>query len=393
MIRVNSIRIVNVGPIKDIKLNFDNSFNIICGQNGIGKTTILNCLAQSFSASNLTLKKKAGTENGFWDIDVNIDGTKYENNISINAFHPNDNNNLYKILFYESSKEVIVFKTHRDIDYIKLNSLSNDPIKNIGTFAQETLSGSLSDDLKNWFVNRYLFSAQSGALDENQLKNFELAKQCFTFLNPKISFCKVSPNSFDILLNDNNDEIYFEYLSSGYKSCIALLLGLIKEIEFRHKNPTKYIMNFDGIVFIDEIDLHLHPEWQATIYQILKHILPKAQIFTSTHSPHIIQIANPKEIIALTLNENLEIISNSLINSEFGCQGWTIEEILTGVMGMTETRTEQYREIMEKFNSALENDDYSGAKLNFDVIERMLHPENALKKIFKIQLAGMRKND
>lgn len=87
-----------------------------------------------------------------------------------------------------------------------------------------------------------------------------------------------------------------------------------KEIEFRFKNPSKFIKDFEGIVFIDEIDLHLHPEWQAKIYEILKIILPNAQIFTSTHSPHIIQVANSKEIIPLTLNETGDVkLNQSLI--------------------------------------------------------------------------------
>lgn len=165
-----------------------------------------------------------------------------------------------------------------------------------------------------------MFSAQKGTLDKNQLKNYKLAKDCFSILNSEISFSKVNPNSFDILLNTPTGEIYFEYLSSGYKSCLAVLLGLIKEIELRYKNPSKFIKDFDGIVFIDELDLHLHPEWQAKIYTALKEILPKAQIFTSTHSPHIIQVAKPSEIIALIRDEEMNIKSNSLINSEFGCQ-------------------------------------------------------------------------
>ena len=207
------------------------------------------------------------------------------------------------------------------------------------------------------------------------------------------SFSKVIPNSFDILLHTPAGEIYFEYLSSGYKSCLAVLLGLIKEIELRYKNPSKFIKDFDGIVFIDELDLHLHPEWQAKIYTALKAILPKAQIFTSTHSPHIIQVAKPSEIIALTLDETMNIKSNPLINSEFGCQGWTVEEILSDVMGMAETRTDTYLNAMNSFNVAVENENYEAAKTQFEIIDKMLHPDDSLKKILKIQLTGLSEND
>lgn len=397
MIRIHNIQINGIGPIKDLNLKFDNHFNIICGQNGIGKTTILDCLAQSFSVNQISVKRTAGIEKGKWSIDLTLNGTLKKRTFEITSFHPSesireastDGNNG----FHENSNDIIVFKTHRDIEYKKLESLSTDRLKDTSIFARETLSGSLPNDLKNWFVNRFLFSAQPGTLDESQLKNYQLAKDCFNILNSKISFSKVIPNTFDILLNTQAGEIYFEYLSSGYKSCLAVLLGLINEIELRYKNPSKFIKDFDGIVFIDELDLHLHPEWQAKIYEALKAILPKAQIFTSTHSPHIIQVAKPNEIIALTFDETMNIKSNPLINVEFGCQGWTVEEILTDIMGMSETRTDTYLKVMKDFNKALESENYDVAKAQFDIIEKMLHPENSLKKILKIQLIGLSEND
>lgn len=397
MIRIHNIQINGIGPIKDLALKFDNHFNIICGQNGIGKTTILDCLAQSFSVNQISVKKTTGIEKGKWEIDLSINNYSKKRTFEISAFHPNESERPPSIDghygFHENANDVIVFKTHRDIKYVKLSSLATDKLKNIGTFASETLMGSLPNDLKNWFVNRFLFSAQPGTLDENQLKNYQVAKDCFSVLNPDISFSKVLPNSFDILLKTPNGEIYFEYLSSGYKSCLAVLLGLINEIELRYISPSKFIKDFDGVVFIDELDLHLHPEWQAKIYEALKAILPNAQIFTSTHSAHIIQIAKPNEIIALILDETLNIKTNPLINSEFGCQGWTVEEVLNDVMGMSETRTDTYLNAIKDFNKAFESEDYKNAKAQFELIDKMLHPQDSLKKILKIQLTGLSDND
>jgi predicted ATP-binding protein involved in virulence len=390
MIRINNIHIKSIGPIRDLNLEFNPSFNIICGQNGIGKTTILNCLAQTFSGSETSIKKNSKAEIGIWETTVIIDSVELKHSLQTDSFHPNENkmnqNGLHK-----NSNDVIYFKTQRDIPYVKLDKLSKDEI--IANFFSETITGSKSNGIKNWIVNRYLFSAQSGSLDENQIKNFELLKSCFSLLDENIKFNRVIPSSFDIMLFNGDEEIYFEYLSSGFKSCLAIIIGVIMEVELRHKTPFKYVLDFDGVILIDEVDLHLHPEWQAKIYLILKQILPNAQIFSTTHSPHIIQIAQPNEIIALVNEENKNIKINPLLNTEYGCQGWSVEEILRDVMGMSETRTSTYSDAIFNFNKAIENDDFATAKTQFKILDAMLHPENSLKKILKIQLTGLSEND
>ncbi|MBD0726140.1 hypothetical protein B6A10_13250 [Flavobacterium sp. L1I52] len=390
MIRINNIHIKNIGPLQNLYLEFDNSFNIICGQNGIGKTTILNCLAQTFSGSTTSIKKNSKAEIGIWETGLVIDSKEIKHSLKTQSFHP-DENKKDKNGLHESSNDVIYFKTQRDIPYVGLSTISKD--KNGINFFSETITGSSSSGIKNWIVNRYMFAAQPGSLDINQIKNFELLKSCFSLLDENIKFNRVLSSSFDIMLLNREEEIYFEYLSSGFKSCLAIIIGVIMEVELRHRSPFKYVKDFDGIILIDEIDLHLHPEWQAKIYLILKSILPNAQIFSTTHSPHIIQVAQPNEIIALVNEENNNVKVNTLLNSEYGCQGWSVEEILRDVMGMEETRTQKYLNAISNFNNAIEIEDFDTAKAQFAILDVMLHPENSLRKILKIQLTGSFLND
>lgn len=392
MIKINKLRLVGIGPIKDLQLEFNNQFNIICGQNGIGKTTILDAIAQVFSARETSLKRNANCAEGSIQIEVSINGVNQNKVIPINGFEPSSQNRDAMGL-YQQAVEVVVFKTHRDIPYSKLNSLSTDPQKDVHANARQTLTGSLSSELKNWFVNRHLWSKHDGHLDEGQLRNIDLAKKVIGLLNDDMSFSRVDPRTNDILINTPDGEIYFEYLSSGYKSCLAVLMGIIKEIEFRYHSPSIFIEDFQGIVFIDEVDLHLHPEWQAKIYLGLKSILPNAQVFTSTHSPHLIQVAEANEIIPLVRDEESNTSLNEVINLEYGCQGWTVEEILTDVMGMSATRTDVYNNAIRDFNSGLESDDITLVNSAYDRICNMLHPGNPLRKVFEIQMIGVGEHD
>jgi predicted ATP-binding protein involved in virulence len=392
MLRINGIHIKGIGPIRDLNLNFDQHFNVICGQNGVGKTTILDCISQSFTVNKMTVKKHAKFEKGEWDFDLIINGENQSRKFVIDMFTPDEKAHKSQGL-YNNSEEVIVFKTHRDIPHKKLPSITTDPKLDVHGLSEKALVGTVSSDLKNWFVNRHLWSKHDNHLDENQLENISLAKSCFSLLNPNIEFSRVDPASNDILLKTEDGEIYFEYLSSGYKSCLAVLIGLIKEIEFRATKQTKKAVDFSGIVLIDEVDLHLHPEWQAKIYFSLKKILPNAQIFTTTHSPHLIQVAESSEIIPLIKSDDLSIKKNEIVNKDFGCQGWSVEEILRDVMGMQETRTTKFNELISEFNLSIDEEEFPKARIAYEALSKMLHPDSSLKKVLSIQLVGTNEYD
>ena len=134
MLKIKEIQISSIGPIKNLKLTFDNSFNIICGQNGIGKTTILDCLAQSFSLNQSSIKKTANAQKGNWSISLLSEEIEHNRSFDTTSFHPNETS-LDTYGFYQQSNDIIVFKTHRDIPYQHLQSVNTDPQKNIGTFA------------------------------------------------------------------------------------------------------------------------------------------------------------------------------------------------------------------------------------------------------------------
>lgn len=386
---VKSINIENIAGITNLNLNFNTKMNIVCGENGIGKTTILECVAHTFSVSSTNiLKRNVLSKYGKFETIINIDNQNINKIISINDFIPMSNTQIKGE--YQKSKYLMSLKVTRTFNYMDLQAVSKDIDKPEHILYEEAKHGVNIHEIKNWFVNRFLYSAHVGSLTDEQLENLELAKSCFKIIDEKFSFNRVLASDNEIMVNTPNGEIYYEYLSSGFKSIISILFGIIKDIEFRFKAPTIKAKDFDGIILIDELELHLHPIWQAKISNILKEVFPKVQFIVTTHSPHIIQNANPNEIIALKRNEDGMVIKKEIPNTEFGFQGWTVEEVLFDIMGMEDTRTEIYKNSIRNFQNAITNESYSLAKEEFEKLDNLLHPDNYLRKLLSFDLASVK---
>ncbi len=387
--KIEKICINGVGGIKYLELKFNKGMNLICGTNGIGKTTILECISHLFIANDTSqLKRNVNCDKGNVEAELEIDGQNRSYNYEINDFEP-DKKDFVSAVEIEKSKDIIVFNPIRSFDYIKLESISRDPERDSYTTRNIAYEGVSATDIKDWFIQRYLWSAHKNYLNKEQIYNLKCSKKLFSILDKEITFSKIKPDTFDILLNTRQGEIFFEYLSSGYKSCVYILLGIIKEIEYRYKNPYIKVKDFNGIILIDEIDVHLHPEWQARLVNALKELLPNAQIIATTHSPSIIQTAETNQIIALYFDENNDICIKELEQKQYGYQGWTIEEILKDVMGMEETMSSLYEKTSKEFEKAINEENIKTAKECYKILNKMLHPQNYLRKILEIQMVGM----
>lgn len=384
--KIKEINISNVGCIRNLHLDFNDKMNIICGPNGIGKTTIIESVAAMFMYGQPIVKRNVASPTGFLHAKVEVDGCIKENEIEIKTFNPNKSEHTNS--FKDMACKIVSIKVERNFSYSKLPAVPSDQNRDLSELWNEARTGVKFDGAKGWFVNRFLYSPHEGTLSEQQISNYHLAKRCFSIINSQYSFSKVMASTNDIMINTPQGEIYFEYLSSGFKSIIYLLFSTIKEIEFRFQEHNYKAEEFDGIILIDEIEIHLHPEWQERITDILKKVFPCAQFILTTHSPHVIQTAEPNQIIALQLDENNNVfLRTDLQTSEYGFKGWTVEEILYDVMGMKTLRTEMYHNLMEEFGVAVDEENEEKAKLIYNKLNKLLHPLNPQRKLLCFQLA------
>lgn len=385
--KIDSLKITGIGGFGELSLDFDPRMNLICGPNGIGKTTILECIAHLFTIYNTRiLRRNVNFQAGSCTAKVSIGQSQQQVSIGVNDFAPENLSQIRGLRQY--SKYILSLKVTRSFEYQPLTSVSKDIKKDEKQIAREAKSGVDITEVKNWFVHRYLYSLHEGSLTENQVENFELAEHCFSILQEGFSFSRVIGSSNEIMVSTPSGEIYYEYLSSGFKSCLSIILGIIKDIEFRFESEGLRAIDFDGVILIDELDLHLHPEWQSKIARIMLKVFPKAQFIASTHSPHIIQNASPNQIIALADSDG-SVIQRELSDQEYGFQGWSVEEVLTDVMGMSDTRTEVFHHHINNFGKLISEDNHPEALETFKILDSMLHPGNHLRKLLKLQLAGI----
>jgi hypothetical protein len=88
-------------------------------------------------------------------------------------------------------------------------------------------------------------------------------------------------------------------MSDGYRAALAMVVDILRHfvnvygsggIEFDAEgNP---MIDYTGIVLVDEIDAHLHPSWQRVIGDWFRRVFPKVQFIVTSHSPLICQAAD-----------------------------------------------------------------------------------------------------
>lgn len=111
---------------------------------------------------------------------------------------------------------------------------------------------------------------------------------------------------FDFLANELRLEfadgrvLPFAFLSAGYRSTIAMIADLAYRCaELNPELGADAPEQTPGVVLIDELDLHLHPNWQRRIIGDLQRAFPLLQFIATTHSPFVIQSLEQGHLINL----------------------------------------------------------------------------------------------
>lgn len=146
-----------------------------------------------------------------------------------------------------------------------------------------------------------------------------------------------------VLNHEEHGCISADLLSDGIRS----MLALAGDIAYRciKLNPhlgERAALDTEGVVLIDEVDMHLHPRWQQRVLMQLQGAFPKLQFVVTTHSPQVLTTVPPESIRALQWAEDDEEPRNSpasesrirVIDDYQFSQGAEAQVMLENVLGV-----------------------------------------------------------
>lgn len=152
-------------------------------------------------------------------------------------------------------------------------------------------------------------------------------------------------------------------LSQGEKSLLALVGDIARRLAIMNPsldNP----LHGKGIVLIDEVDLHLHPQWQRRLIRQLTQTFPHCQFILTTHSPLV--ISDTKDVLCYVLDDGE-------LEEQNGLYGLDANQVLLSVMD-TDVRNSEVQERLDRLLELLQDKKLKEARELFNELSADLPP-------------------
>ena len=130
-----------------------------------------------------------------------------------------------------------------------------------------------------------------------------------------------------MLIDKKGKTFNLDQLSDGEKSLISLVGDIARRLAIANPNINNPLEG-EGVILIDEIDLHLHPSWQRIVVPKLLSVFPNCQFFISTHSPQVISHVMPDSVFLLDETDEGQILCRKTSET----YGMSLDRIVTLVM-------------------------------------------------------------
>jgi predicted ATP-binding protein involved in virulence len=419
--QVKRLQINAFRGIERLDLKFCPAVNVLIGVNGVGKSSILECLAKLVlmytdlsipggliqvgdrdsvkighekSSNSITFQTSNGSA-GVWSFEIN------QNNISstntevtsellerafLNIPHQepkkfldriqdelrarrkshSDTTNLPLGIYYPTNR-VTPRQPFEDSDSRNHAHSGRSNFLNI-----RALEGRLDfAEFFTWFKEREDLENET-RLETNpdhRDRQLEAIRTAIPEFLPGFSHLRIKRSPLRMVVTKNGQELIISQLSDGEKSLLTIIGDIARRLAICNpalENP----LEGEGIILIDEIDAHLHPKWQRGIVPKLEHTFPNCQFFIATHSPQIISDVKSENIYLLQQDADGEVTA---VHPE-GTYGRDTNQILEDVMGVPE-RPEWTKQELRQLFRLIDSGDLTAARDLKTQLEHRIGPD------------------
>lgn len=392
---VRSISFSHFRGIQALDLPLNERLTLLTGPNGSGKSTVLDGLAMSLSWAVARIRNHRGNGQGF-----NSKGLDHHNGSKTAAIelelHDFTQEFRWKLASSREAKSPVksdlkalmtyaemiterpgdtrplflYYPVHRAVLDIPLRIRDHFIFEQDNAYDDALTGAANFRRFFDWFRNREDLENEqrlAAGLRDTQLTAVRSALESFL---PGFSEFTIRRNPLRFTVKKAGKELRVDHLSDGEKTMIAMIGDMARRLAMANpglENP----LEGEAVVLIDEIDLHLHPEWQRRIVGQLVEAFPHCQFILSTHSPQVLGEVDPNQIRQLSLTSNT--ISFSIPQQSFGL---TSNQIIDEVMNASSTPLSRNQEIAQRVQEVfdlIEDDAFEQAKVKIQALRERLN--------------------
>ena len=380
--KINHLTIENFRAIERLDIDCSGGVNAIIGDNGAGKSSVLEAIVLLYSWLNAkyfspqgrgkSIRKddiRSGSEYCFLSIEVEHKGRKAS--WSIMKGHVPERRTDFAMLdaFAQHIRE-----NSEDEQYLfsfyGVNRNIASIIVNKRLYGKKDAEGALHNTFANtgWkpFFNWY-FEREN---EENRMKarfnpqyhdeSLDTIRECLKEVFPNYKNLRIEDRPTRFVIEKDGHEINFERLSDGEKCYITLVLDIARRLSMQN-DGRDHVLDGEQIVLIDELDLHLHPSWQLQVVSNLERKFPNCQFFVTSHSPLVLSSLDENDKL-IVLRDGVEL---ELSDIPYGDNS---DYILKRFFGLNAVRNPKVQAEIDGISHAL-----SQEQLDIDEIERKLN--------------------